>query len=554
MAQLFPSHPPPEGPGSVAARTLFSALKHLPPAYCIYQNIRVLTHGAAECEMDFTIVCPDPAVLLNIECKGYGVRCTDNVWTRETSAGRKVIESPFAQAQRQVKTLLEEYEKRMRGVLPLNAFVHGHAVAFPRAEIADGLSPLEAQRPIVLLSGDLKRVEEWAKAAFAFWMQRREAAAAPLSQRDFARLHRQFLAPHLDLMETLGARLKSEHAALERRSEEQLRLYKGLTKTLRVRITGAAGTGKTALAIDAARRFARSGESVLVVCYTKDLAAHLRGVCVDDANVLAVTFHDLCSRAAEALGRAFVPPADDDARRKFWEEIAPEMLFDAVMEGKLPKVDAIIVDEGQDFSAAWATVLDACLRDAKTGRLVVFDDPNQAIFDRVGEPGFMDIPAVFELTVNFRNTRAIARTVRDLGKVDFEVHPDAPEGDKPTVRPLESKARTLARIDELVAELVGKKGIAPESIVVLTPHTRANSTLAGVRTLGGVPLRALATADEGCVRHATIAAFKGLEADVVILVDVDAEDPRCSEKARYVAASRARHLLFVFAKGEWVRS
>lgn len=108
-------------------------------------------------------------------------------------------------------------------------------------------------------------------------------------------------------------------------------------------------------------------------------------------------------------------------------------------------------------------------------------------------------------------------------------------------------------MDELVADLVGTKGIAPETIVVLTPHTHANSTLGGVKTIGGCPLRALATAGEGCVRHATIAAFKGLEADVLILVDVDADDPRCSEKARYVAVSRAKHLLFVFAKAEWVK-
>lgn len=554
MPQLFPSRPPPDGPGSIAARALFSALRALPPAWHVYQNVRVLTHDASECEMDFTVLCPDPAVLLNIECKGHGVRRAGNIWTRETSAGTKEIESPFAQAQRQVKTLTEELAARMSGVMPLNAFVHGHAVAFPRARVADGLLPLEAQRPILLVADDLARIEEWVRGAFAFWIQRREVAAAPLSPRDFERFHRQILCPHLDLVETLGARIAAEGAAFEQASRQQLQILRGLTASRRVRITGAAGTGKPALAVDAARRLGREGASVLLVCFTKDLAAHLRGVCADDANVVVLTFHELCSRAAEALGRSFVPPADETARREFWERVAPEMLFDAVVEGKLPKYDAIIVDEGQDFSAAWATVLDACLRDAKTGRLVVFDDPKQAIFDRAGEPGFVDIPATFELTVNFRNTRAIARTVRDLGKVDFEMHADAPEGERPSVRPLESKARSLARIDALVTELVGKKGVAPGSIVVLTPHTRANSTLAGVRTLGGVPLRSLATAGEGCVRHATIAAFKGLEADVVILADIDADDERCSSRARYVAASRARHLLYVFARGDWVRN
>lgn len=34
--------------------------------------------------------------------------------------------------------------------------------------------------------------------------------------------------------------------------------------------------------------------------------------------------------------------------------------------------------------------------------------------------------------------------------------------------------------------------------------------------------------------------------------DIDPEDPRCDRNARYVAASRAKHRLFVFEKGDWL--
>ena len=50
--------------------------------------------------------------------------------------------------------------------------------------------------------------------------------------------------------------------------------------------------------------------------------------------------------------------------------------------------------------------------------------------------------------------------------------------------------------------------------------------------------------------HATISGFKGLEADVIILVDINPNDPRCDRSALYVAASRARHRLFVLGQGE----
>ena len=36
------------------------------------------------------------------------------------------------------------------------------------------------------------------------------------------------------------------------------------------------------------------------------------------------------------------------------------------------------------------------------------------------------------------------------------------------------------------------------------------------------------------------------------VTDIDPTDPRCNLNARYVAASRARHRLYVFAKGDWL--
>jgi DNA helicase IV len=58
---------------------------------------------------------------------------------------------------------------------------------------------------------------------------------------------------------------------------------------------------------------------------------------------------------------------------------------------------------------------------------------------------------------------------------------------------------------------------------------------------------------QGRVLHTTIGRFKGLESDVVIMLDVDPDDPRCGRHERYVAASRAKHRLYVFTRGDWRR-
>lgn len=113
---------------------------------------------------------------------------------------------------------------------------------------------------------------------------------------------------------------------------------------------------------------------------------------------------------------------------------------------------------------------------------------------------------------------------------------------------LMSARRTVERLDELVRKLVEHEGIDPFDIVLLTPHRRESSMLAGVESVGGVPLTADLFERGAKLLHATIGRFKGLEAQIVVLLDVDPRDPRCGPRERYVGASRARHALYVFEK------
>ncbi len=68
----------------------------------------------------------------------------------------------------------------------------------------------------------------------------------------------------------------------------------------------------------------------------------------------------------------------------------------------------------------------------------------------------------------------------------------------------------------------------------------------------GLPLVSTVTEGTEALLHTTISSFKGLEADVVILADIDPSDRRCGRRVRYVAASRARHRLYVLTRGDWL--
>ena len=553
---MIPPTLPAAGPGRRAERALWEAFHAgLDDEWFVYHSLDILDGALArEGEIDFLLVHRDHGLLV-VECKGEGVhRTSQGRWVRKQPDGRdQEMQSPFGQAQGQVKALVHELQARMRGSFPERfPFVHGHAVAFPLARIVDGGLPLDAQREIVLLADDLRDVGAWVQRALSFWRKAASQAPPQLSPADFTRFRRQVLHPQLRLVETLGARMRVEAEAIRRLSDEQMRVLRGCLSNRRLRVSGGAGTGKTVLALEAARRLATPGRRVLFVCFNKALAAHVREVLEPEVGdgIEATTFHELCRQAALALGQPFEPPrgGGDDVPR-FWDEQAPAALLDALAVGKAPRFDAVVIDEAQDFHEDWSVVLEQCLVDTKNGSLLVFYDPGQRIFGR--KSGLSDAPAAFSLTVNFRNTRAITEIVRELGGVEMEPHERAPEGEPPVVFPLESRARAQERLDELVQRLLSKNDVQPEQIVVLTPHTRDHSSLAGMTSVGGVPLASGLDDRQGRVLHSTIGAFKGLEADIVILGDIDPTDVRCDRKARYVAASRAKHALYVFAKGDW---
>jgi DNA helicase IV len=291
----------------------------------------------------------------------------------------------------------------------------------------------------------------------------------------------------------------------------------------------------------------------LLACFNRPLAQHLSNV-VDGWESLAgaievTTFHALCRRAFQALGREYEPPSGDDAFA-FWNTTAPTTLLEAVAEGVIARFDAIVIDEAQDFAAEWMSVLEDCLRDKDAGHLAIFYDPAQKIFGRA--TGSSEVPPTFTLMVNFRSTRAIAEVVKRLGRVEMDSDERCPAGEPPVVHDAAGRSKTRAKVDEVVDKLLRVERLAPDQITILTPHTRENSSLADMETVGGAAIADDASDRAGKILHTTISRYKGLESDVILLVDVDSTDERSDRTACYVAASRARHVLHIWARGDWL--
>ena len=149
--------------------------------------------------------------------------------------------------------------------------------------------------------------------------------------------------------------------------------------------------------------------------------------------------------------------------------------------------------------------------------------------------------------MNFRNTRSIAGFLCGLAERAAAPFSRNPEGEPPVFHAQPHGAAAAARaVERLVEELVNEKQVPPGRITVIAPHTRENSCLSGVDHLAGQRLSTDPLDRAGAVLCTTIHKFKGLESDVVILVDVRADDLFCGRAFLYTAAARARVLLHVF--------
>lgn len=172
---------------------------------------------------------------------------------------------------------------------------------------------------------------------------------------------------------------------------------------------GGAGTGKTWLALEQARRLAGQGQQVALVCYSRGLARYFERMAGSwpsgERPAYVGLFLDLPIRWGAERG------SDDDS--DYWERRLPVCLGELAVERRpQDRFDSVVVDEAQDFGEPWWPSLLACLRDPGTGGLFVFLDESQRVFARQGEVP-IELPP-YALDENIRNTKRIAQLFSSL--------------------------------------------------------------------------------------------------------------------------------------------
>jgi hypothetical protein len=245
-----------------------------------------------------------------------------------------------------------------------------------------------------------------------------------------------------------------------------------------------------------------------------------------------------------------LPPAQE---RDLFQVFYPELCLEALLvTGDLGAFDSVIVDEAQDLLLeSYLDVFDALLKGGLgSGSWRFFIDPSQDLFMGTSPTGLQRLTktgaAKFALSINCRNSAPIATMTQVISGVpifetlkahgpDVSVHWHADEDEQ------------RKQISKAVNRLLGEH-VSPQDIIVIGSRRFMNSGLK--RGLIKVPFELKDSSDiqdeRRVIRYSTIQAFKGLEADAVLVVDVSDLEGRDSLFNLYVACTRARAYMEIF--------
>lgn len=509
MAELLPSDFDLTQLEHSERRVCTSFLDGLDDTWTVVPHVPVVDEGK-DAEIDLLLVSPTRGVIA-VEVKGGAITIDGGRWRQN---GRLLHTSPTQQVVQAKHCLV----RRMKQIgVDMHDLYISHAVALPDvgAVPADGLGP-DAPAGIV-----------FAKPQLAMPVDAVDGIARvhdPIPRERLARFLKA-LRPDIVLGGGEGELMVVAARHLDDVTRTNLANARTLDRNQRVLVTGGAGTGKTWLATDWARRAVARGERTLVVCFNRPIAEHLQRALADTPAMVG-TYHDVAVRLLEPFG--FQVGANPSP--EYWEHIPTEALtFHAERIGT--PIDTVVVDEGQDMRAAWFASLERLLDPGGPCRLLVTADPAQAIYVTPwsAPPRMVEM----ELVHNLRNARAIAELVQSLGGP--EPLPHAPV-QIPVVHLHAGGIKEVRkRVRDTVAALTDEHGVPFSQIAVLTTRTQTRDLLLEDPP-EGCPLARWEQRSEDTVMCETVHRTKGLERTAVILVDVmDEPDPTL----RYIGASRA---------------
>lgn len=520
-------------------------------------------------ELDFVILIPDVGILC-VEVKSHLELGFDgNRWYPES-----ITKSPFRQAQDARFALRRRLMDRLAAFSQVPVV---HCCIFPRADFA--VPPNLSVQPYEVMDRSRFQVCTTGDALCDALktMARRIIDADPTITPLKTPLSGQQVEDFVGFCFPIRTRRPEKNAEIRYREEElrkilleQQQPVLRLTEyNARVLVEGGAGTGKSLIGLEVARRKAAQGLRVGYLCFNKLIGHWAARQLEGDHNPLLVGGSALS--VLISLTGISVPenPGDD-----FWSGVAldiqdcltdPEFAHDA-------RFDYLVIDEAQDILGR-PDLLD-CIRllldgDLSDGRYLMLGDfRNQVLTGatvlEAALAAARRYSARWVLSENCRNYKAIGQIAMKLSKADqntyagylrqggglhawnLGVYQDAADQVRQIMGCIDSYLASGFREDDIT---VLSFGAEQQSVLPLLRQTCSRSFV----TAGS-------TSTKG-IRCSTVPAYKGLENKVIIITDVIPSGSGFDRSRFYTGITRAQERLHLFCHvlgasqlAEWVTS
>jgi DNA replication protein DnaC len=486
-------------------------------------------------EADFIIIIPNHGVVC-VEVK-YWLKpsCKNGQWFNHGVR----IDSPFIQAESAMENLFKTIK-----LDKLKKIAFSYAVIFPGVPISSvELNEIDQTKLI-----DSIKLEKQDLSHYLIENIENEKTKLRHVEKEPPQQLCDELAKFLRQDFEFDEQQKYNKDEIERYTSEQLTVLEGLSSNKRSILDGAAGTGKTVMAIAAANKSVKKGNKVLFLTFTNYLSEHISKKFKHLNEVHVTTIHQYLTTVAD------IKPQTKNTNREYWSKELPLLALEKIIENKhvYRQYDEVIIDEAQDmFTTSFMNIIDASVKSGlKSGQWKMFGDfKNQVIYNKelLGIEEFSDHHhgVIYHLNKNCRNTRNIARLSRQFGVVYQNILRPT-DGEKPERVYFNSELTHENELYKTLNKLY--KIYKPNDICILSYK---NDSLASrlKSKKWREKIKPYGQHDETQTPYCTIQAYKGLEAPVIIITDID-NKAKWMNNLLYIGCTRALDHVVLLIKKE----
>lgn len=547
MARMIPNYCITESPGE---KKLYNLIRDNPLTkdWVVLHSLHIANHvSKAKGEADFVLLIPNYGIAI-FEVKSHKtINVTSGSWY--LGSDKIAHESPFVQSEKAMFSIREKLHERLsylKSVTFLNMCWFTE-VPFPKEDT------FEWQGWQVLNSNDLETPIDSVLNSFKSGVKHLQKTVnsriGHISSFGQVQIEAVIncLRPDFEFVMSEKQVRSQRREELIKFVEDQYEALDLISSIPRVIFKGPAGTGKSLLAIEMARRTSLEGKKVRLLCFNTLLAAYLRSQ-YQNQDLEILTIDAFAYRIASLNTKEPLPKNPIEAINM--------INFETLWVPQEFRVDFLIIDEAQDtLNSKYFSLLDSSLeRGLSAGKWIAFGDfDSQQIYgsqdslESVKEK-FGDIPLA-SLSKNCRNVIQIGHFVAGILSSMPRWSSFLRTSDNPDPRFISIPPNTdmVPMLDEVIGEFRSQY-FSWDEIVVLSPLQIPNPADVFSQSKYSSKFSVIDSRQSGKIGFSTIGRFKGLESSCVIALDLEQlENWSTKNELLYILFTRATDRLATLA-------